>query len=73
MLTIILAAALIIFAPSLLALAIKAAWGIAKVVCSVALIPLLILVLLYVGLKYIAIPLLVIAVVVVLIGRLMAT
>lgn len=73
MLTIILVAAIIIFAPGLLALAIRAAWGIAKIVCSVALILLLILVLLYIGLKYIAIPLLIIVVVAVLIGRLVIT
>lgn len=70
MLTIILVAALIIFAPSVLLLAIGAAWGIARIICSVALIPVLILVVLYIGLKYFAIPLLIIAVVVIIIGKL---
>ena len=73
MLTIIAVIALLWLAPKLLLLGIRAAWGIAKIICLVGFLPLLILGLLYIGLKYIAIPLLVIAVVVVVIGRLAAT
>ena len=70
MLTIIFAVALIWVAGKMLVLGIRAAWGIAKILCTVLLLPLLILGLAYIGLVYIAIPILVIAGIVALIGSL---
>lgn len=60
MLTIIFIIALIWVAWKMLVLGIKAAWGIAKILCTVLLLPAFIFGLLCVGLVYIAIPILII-------------
>ena len=49
---------------------IKAAWGIAKILCTVILFPLLVLGIAYIGLMYIAVPILIIAEIVALVGGL---
>ena len=72
MLTIIFAIALVWVAWKMLVLGIRAAWGIAKILCTVILFPLLLIGLVYIGLVYIAIPLLVIAGLVALVGSVVA-
>ena len=61
MLTIIFVVALIWVAWKMLVLGIKAAWGIAKILCTVLLLPAFIFGLVCVGLIYLAIPILVVA------------
>lgn len=68
MLTIIFVVALIWVAWKMLVLGIKAAWGIAKVLCTVLLLPAFLFGLMCVGLLYIALPILVIVGIVALIG-----
>ena len=68
MLSIIFVAALIWVAFKMLIWGIKAAWGIAKVLAFVVLLPLFVCGLAFMGLVYIAVPLLVIVGLVVLIG-----
>lgn len=58
MLTIIFVIALIWVAWKMLVLGIKAAWGIAKILCTVLLFPAFLLGLMCVGLLYIAVPIL---------------
>lgn len=70
MLTIIFAATLIWFAFKLLILGIRVTWGIARVFCTVLLLPLFIIGIVYVGLAYFAIPIFVIIGIVVIIGEL---
>lgn len=70
MLSIIFVAALIWVALKMLIWGIKAAWGIAKILCTVILFPLLVLGLAYIGLMYIAVPILIIAEIVALVGGL---
>ena len=70
MLTIIFVIALIWVAGKMLVLRIRAAWGIASILCTVILLPLFILGLAYIGLVYIAIPVLIISGIVALIGGL---
>lgn len=70
MLNIIFVAALILVAVKMLIWGIKAAWGIAKVLCTVLLLPLLILGFAWIGLMYIAVPVLIIAGIVALVGGL---
>lgn len=53
--------ALVVLAVQIVVLAVKAAWGITKIVLCVLGAPLLVLVLLLVGLSYLAVPLLVVA------------
>lgn len=61
MLTIIFVVALVWVAWKMLVLGIKAAWGIAKILCTVLLLPAFIFGLVCVGLIYLAIPILIIA------------
>lgn len=68
MLTIIFVIALIWVAWEMLVLGIKAAWGIAKILCTVLLVPAFLFGLVCVGLLYIAIPMLVIVGIIALIG-----
>ena len=70
MLTIIFVVALVWVAWKMLVLGIKAAWGIAKLICTVLLFPVFLFVLVCVGLTYIAIPILIIAGLIALIGGL---
>ena len=70
MLTIILAIALIWVAWKMLVFGIRAAWGIAKILCTVILFPLLLIGLVYIGLVYVAIPLLILAGLVALVSKL---
>lgn len=72
MLTIIFIAALIFVAWKMLVFGIKAAWGIAKILATVVLLPLFIVGLACIGLVYIAIPILVISGIVALIGSLVS-
>ena len=68
MLTIIFVVALIWVAWKMLVLGIKAAWGIAKILCTVLLLPAFLFGLMCVGLLYVAVPILVIVGIVALIG-----
>ena len=68
MLTIIFAIALIWIAWKMLVFGLKAAWGIAKILATVVLLPLFIVGLVCVGLVYVAIPILIIAGIIALIG-----
>lgn len=68
MLTVIFVIALIWVAWKMLVLGIKAAWGIAKILCTVLLLPAFLFGLVCVGLLYIAIPMLVIVGIIALIG-----
>lgn len=61
MITVLFAIAIIWLAWKMLVLGIKAAWGIAKILCTVLLLPAFIFGLVCVGMIYIAIPILVIA------------
>lgn len=70
MLTIIFVIALVWVAWKMLVWGIKAAWGIAKIICTVLLLPLFLFGLVCVGLIYLAIPILIIAGVCALIGGL---
>lgn len=70
MLTIIFVVALVWVAWKMLVWGIKAAWGIAKILCTVLLLPLFLFGLVCVGLIYLAIPILIIAGVCALIGGL---
>ena len=72
MLSIIFLVALFWVAFKMLIWGIKAAWGIAKILCTVILFPLLVLGLAYFGLMYIAVPILIIAEIVTIFGGLMA-
>ncbi len=69
MLTIIVVAALILVTVHLLIIGVKAAWGIAKVLCVILLLPAFIIFLIVVGLFYIAIPLLAIIGLICLFGK----
>lgn len=68
MLTIIFAVALIWVAFKLLLLGVRMTWGLAKVFCTVLLLPLFILGVIYIGLVYLALPILVIIGIVSIIG-----
>ena len=68
MLTIIFAAALIWVTVHLLIIGVKAAWGIAKVVCTILLLPTFIILLAFMGLFYVAIPMLTIVGLICLLG-----
>lgn len=70
MLTIVLTIALVWVAVKMLIWGLRAAWGIAKILCIAILLPLLIYWLAYIGLFYIAIPILVITGIISLIGKL---
>lgn len=70
MLTIIFVVALIYVAFKMLMFGIKAAWGIAKILATVVLLPLFIVGLACIGLVYIAIPVLIITGIVALVGGL---
>ena len=72
MLTIIFIAALIFVAWKMLVFGVKAAWGIAKILATVVLLPIFIAGLACIGLMYIAIPILIIAGIIALIGRLVS-
>lgn len=69
MLTIIVVAALIWVTVHLLIVGVKAAWGIAKVLCAILLLPAFIIALTFIGLFYIAIPLLAIIGLICLLGK----
>lgn len=69
MLTIIFIAALIFVAWKMLIFGLKAAWGLAKILATVVLLPLFIVGLACIGLMYIAIPILVIAGIIAMTGR----
>lgn len=69
MLTIIFVVALIWVAWKMLIWGIKAAWGISKIICTVILFPVFLFALVCVGLMYIAIPILIFAGLIMLIGR----
>lgn len=60
MLAIIFAILMILVFGKLLVFAVKATWGISKIICSVVLLPLFLVVLVLKGLIYIALPILVI-------------
>ena len=68
MLTLIFMVALVWVAWKMLVLGIKAAWGIAKIICTVLLLPFFIAGLFMVGMVYLAIPILVIVGIIALIG-----
>lgn len=70
MLTIIFFVALVGVAWKMLVWGIKAAWGIAKILCTVLLLPLFLFGLVCVGLIYLAIPILIIAGICALLGGL---
>lgn len=70
MLTIIFVIALIWVACKMLVFGVKAAWGVAKILATVILLPLFIIGLACIGLMYIAIPILIIAGIIAMIGRL---
>ncbi len=72
MLTVIFFAALIFVAWKMLVWGLKAAWGIAKILCFVILLPLLLVGIFFVGLIYLAIPILVIAGIAAMIGAVTA-
>ncbi|MCI8663044.1 MAG: hypothetical protein HFG69_07290 [Hungatella sp.] len=73
MLTIIFFAALVWVAWKMLVLGIKATWGIAKIFCTILLLLLFIVGLMFVELFYIAIPILIIAGLVAIIGGIAET
>lgn len=68
MLSIILLTAFIIVGIRMIPLIFKLTWGIAKIVCSFLLLPLLAIGLIYIGLVYFAVPVLVILGLAVLVG-----
>jgi hypothetical protein len=68
MFTMIFFAAVIWIAWKMIVLGLKLAWGLARLVCSVLLLPALLIGLVYVGLMYVAVPILVVAVILLLIG-----
>lgn len=68
MLTIVFAVALVFVAWKMLVLGLKAAWGLAKILATVVLLPLFIVGLAFVGLFYLAVPFLIIAGVIALFG-----
>ena len=68
MLTIIFVVALIWVTVHLLIIGVKAAWGIAKVICTILLLPAFFAVLAFMGLFYIAIPTLVLVGLICLLG-----
>lgn len=68
MLTIIFVAALIWVTVHLLIIGVKAAWGIAKVICTILLLPAFFALLAFMGLFYIAIPALVVVGLICLLG-----
>lgn len=70
MLTVIFIVALLWVAWKMLVLGIKAAWGIAKIICAVLLLPVFLFGLMCVGLMYIAIPILIIAGIIIFVGGL---
>lgn len=72
MLTVIFFAALIFVAWKMLVWGLKAAWGIAKILCFVILLPLLLVGIFFVGLIYLAIPILVIVGIAAMIGAVTA-
>lgn len=69
MLTIIFTVVLIWVAWKMLVLGVKAAWGIAKILCAVLMVPLFIFGLFFVGLFYLALPVFIVYCIFVLIGR----
>lgn len=70
MLAIIFAVALVWVSWKMLVFGIKAAWGIAKIVCTVFLLPVFLIGLVCVGLVYIAVPVLIIVGIFALVGGL---
>lgn len=73
MFTIIFAVALIWVAWKMLVMSVKAAWGIAKILCTVLLLPVFIIGLACVGLIYLAIPVLIVAGIIAIIGNIAET
>lgn len=69
MLTIAFSIALVWVTVKLLILGIKAAWSIAKILSVVIFFPLLLVGLLYLGFVYIAVPILLIALIITIVGR----
>ena len=69
MFAIIFVVALIWIAWKMLVMSVKAAWGIAKILCTVLLLPALIIGLVCVGLIYLAIPILIVAGIIAIIGN----
>ncbi len=72
MLTVIFVVAVVCVAWKIFVWSLKAAWGIAKILCAVILFPAFLIGLVCVGLLYIAIPILIIGGIVALIGRIAA-
>lgn len=69
MLALIFFIALIVVTVKLLILAVKAAWSVTKVICSILFLPIFLVALVAVGLVYIAIPILAIVGIAVLLGN----